>query len=503
VLERGICYTVSLMKRHPIHPLALALFVAMRAFAQTAPLAVVDVNVVDVVKGEIRSHQNVLIANGRIAAAGSSNAISVPAQAVRIPGEGRYLIPGLWDMHIHLRSDQVKPDVRLVDENAALLDLFLPNGVVGVREMGGDLADSVFRWRDEIRAGKRTGPRILTAGRKIDQEPPTWTGSLGVKTPESAREAVRHVKQSGADFVKVYFSNIPPEVLRAVVEEAHKNGLKVIGHLANNLPIQTVLDIGQDGIEHAMSLIATKRDDSERLSREAAARRGTSLAMLLPERWARLLYLEDAKEEERVYQAMAQKQVWVTPTLTVNIRTWQELGERDFESDDRKRFLFPAIWESWDPKLGLRKPLEGRTRGVFAEGIKRVQKAVVAANMAGVPMLAGTDCGVNNNFMIPGWSLHEELENLVKAGLAPMDALRMATINAARWRGADASEGAVEEGKIADLVLLRSNPLEAIRHTREIESVFAGGKYLNRSDLDAMLRQAEDRASGARRQQLR
>jgi len=490
------------MKRRPIHTLALALCLATRAFAQTpAPLAVVDVNVVDVVKGETRGHQTVLIANGRIAAAGSSAVVGIPAQAIRIPGEGRYLIPGLWDMHIHLRSNQVNPNVPLVEENAALLDLFLPNGVVGVREMGGDLADSVFRWRDEIRSGKRIGPRILTAGRKIDREPPSWNGSLGVKAPETAREAVRLVKQSGADFVKVYFSDIPPDVLRAVVEEAHKNGLKVIGHLAANLSLQTVVDIGQDGIEHAQYLIAGKRDDYEQLGREAAARRDTPQAMVPGERAARLLYLEDAKEEERVYQVMAQKQVWVTPTLTVSMRIGQELGERDFEPDDRKRFLFPAIWESWDPKLGRRKPARSDAREIVAESLKRSQRAVVAAHKAGVPMLAGTDCGANNNYMFPGWSLHEELASLVKAGLTPADALRMSTINAARWRGADATEGTVEKGKVADLVMLRSNPLEAIRHTREIEAVFAGGKYYSRSDLDAMLRQAEDRASAARRQQ--
>jgi len=489
------------MNGHSVHPLALALCLAPRAFAQTpAPLAVVDVNVVDVVNGETRTHQTVLILNGRIAAAGSTDAVGIPALAIRIPGEGRFLIPGLWDMHIHLRSNQVAPDFPLVDENAALLDLFLPNGVVGVREMGGDLADSVFRWRDEIRSGKRTGPRILTAGRKIDNEPPSWNGSLSVKSPDAAREAVRQLKQSGADFIKVYFSNIPPEVLRAVVEEAHKNGLKVVGHLANNIPIQTALDIGQDGIEHAQYLIAAKPGDSEQLGREAAARRDTPLALVPGERSARLLYLEDAKEEERVYQTMAQKQIWVTPTLTVSIRTGQELGERDFESDDRKRFVLPAIWESWDQKLGRRKPVASAAREIAAEFNKRAQKAMLAAHKAGVPMLAGTDCGVNNNYMFPGWSLHEELENLVKAGLTPVEALRMATIDAARWRGADATEGTVEKGKTADLVLLRSNPLEAIRHTREIESVLAGGKYYSRSDLDAMLRQAQDRASAALRQ---
>jgi len=492
------------MRRNPIYPLGLALYLAARCLAQTgAPLAVVDVNVVDVVKGETRGHQTVVIANGRIAGAGSSDTVNIPAQAVRIPGAGRYLIPGLWDMHVHFRSDEAKPSVALVDENAALLELFLPNGVVGVREMGGDLADSVFRWREEIRSGERTGPRILTAGRKIDQIPPSWRGSLGVNTPAAAREAVRQVKQSGADFVKVYFADVRPEVLGAVVDEAHKAGLKVVGHLPYNVTIQTVLDLGQDGIEHGYYILASKRDDHEQLSREMAARRHTPLEISLVERWARTLYLEDTKEEERVYQTMAQKQVWVTPTLTATIRVWQEMGQRDFASDDRQRYLFPAIWESWDPKLGRRKPFADDVRKVLAEVNKRAQQATVAAYKAGVPMLAGTDCGVDNNYVIPGWSLHEELENLVKAGLTPLDALRMATINAARWRGADSTEGTVEQGKVADLVLLRSNPLEAISHTREIESVFAGGKYYSRSNLDAMLRQVEDRASAARRQQQR
>jgi imidazolonepropionase-like amidohydrolase len=489
------------MKDRPTPLLALALCLALLAPAQTpAPVAILDVNIVDVVKGETRRHQTVLIANGRIAAINAADEVAIPGQAIRIPGEGRYLIPGLWDMHIHLRSDERKPDVPLVEENAALLELFLPNGVVGVREMGGDLADHVLRWRDEIRSGKRVGPRILTAGRKIDREPPAWDGSLGVTTPEAAREAVRQVKQSGADFVKVYFSIVSPEVLSAVVDEAHKNNLKVIGHKASNLSIQALLDIGQDGIEHAHYLIAAKRDDYERYGAEMAARRGTPLAMDSLEVNARLLHMEDAQEEEQVYRAMAAKQVWVTPTLAVMNRIYQELGVRDFEPDGRKRFVFPAVWESWDPKLGRRAPVQGRGRELWTEMIKRSQLAVVAAHKAGVPMLAGTDCGVDNNYMFPGWSIHEELESLVKAGLTPAEALRMATIDAARWRGEADTEGSVEKGKTADLVLLRSNPLEAIRHTREIESVFAGGKYYSRPDLDAMLHRAEDLASAARRQ---
>jgi len=163
----------------------------------------------------------------------------------------------LWDMHVHLRSDRKTPSIRLVEENAALLDLFLPNGIVGIREMGGDLADEVVQWREEIRSGKRTGPRILTAGRKIDQEPPMWSGSLGVNTPAEAREAVRQVKQSGADFVKTYFGKVSPEVLGAVIDEAHKVNLKLTGHKPVNMSIQQFVESGIDGMELATEVAKT------------------------------------------------------------------------------------------------------------------------------------------------------------------------------------------------------------------------------------------------------
>ncbi len=132
-------------------------------------------------------------------------------------------------------------------------------------------------------------------------------------------------------------------------------------------------------------------------------------------------------------------------------------------------------------------------------GLKHLKEATLAAHKAGVLMILGTDCGANNVHVIPGWSIHEELAELVKAGLSPAEALRMATINAARWRGESATEGNVERGKVADLLILRSNPLEAIRHTQEIDAVFKSGKRYSRSDLDAMLRQVEEKVAAFRR----
>ena len=206
----------------------------------------------------------------------------------------------------------------------------------------------------------------------------------------------------------------------------------------------------------------------------------------------------NSKQNEAVYRRMAEKQLWVTPTLTV-YEHGIEQGLRDYEQDARKRYIFPSIWASWDAKSGARTTFQGRALEIRKISFKRWQDDTVAAHKAGVPMLLGTDSGTDNNHTIPGWSIHEELEALVKAGLSPVEALRMGTINAARWRGEDATEGSVEPGKVADLVILRTNPLEAIRHTQEIDAVFKNGKQYSRADLDGMLRGVEDQIQSAQR----
>jgi Amidohydrolase family len=456
------------------------------------PVAITHVNVIDVVAGAVLADQTVVLANGKITTVGLSSSVEAPREAVVVAAAGEYLIPGLWDMHVHLRSDAAHPGTRLAAENEAMLDFFLPNGVVGIAEMGGDLADHVIRWRDEIRAGKRDGPRILTAGRKIDNDPPAWPGSIGVKTTEEARQAVDLNQSLGADFIKIYFRNTSSEVLRAVVGEAHRLHLKVTGHKPGNLSLQEFLDTGVDGFQHAENLPATSPEAFDSLIRERTRRNPTPWAMDANEFSARFFSLEDPAEDARLYQRMAREKLWVTPTLSV-VAHVLEHGIRDYESDERKRYIPPAIWRSWDPKLGRRKPLEPRALALRKAANVRGGKDAIAAFKAGVPMTLGTDCGADNDHVMPGWSVHEELEALVQAGLTPAEALRLATINAATWRG-DTNEGEIAKGKIADLVLLRSNPLTDIRHAAEIDAVFQSGRHYSRADLDAMLARAAERA---------
>ncbi len=460
-------------------------------------LAIVGVNVVDVASGQVRSGQTVLIANDRIVQVGAASEAILPAGTKPIAGDGRFLLPGLWDMHVHFRNDPTKPDVSLAEENSALLDLFLAHGVVGVREMGGDLADSVLRWRQEIEEGRRVGPRILTAARKIDGEKPAWPGSISVMTPEEGRQAVLQVKQMGADFVKVYFGHVETAVLRAVVEEAHKQKLAVTGHAPSNIAPDELVKMGMDGLEHALFLFAAKPTQFEAMAREMEGRRNTPLRMSFQEYLARRTWMHDEAAAAELYGAMARQGTWLTPTLAIDIRLNTEIGEKDFSSDPRKRFLFPAIWASWDPKTGQRRPPSQDDLPARQELVKRRIDSVRAAHKAGVPMLAGTDSGVSNNYMFPGWSLHDELENLVKAGFTPLEALQTATLNPAKYRGRSATEGTVEKGKIADLLLLRSNPLQSIGRTREIDAVIARGRYYSRSDMDHLLESAEKRAAAA------
>jgi imidazolonepropionase-like amidohydrolase len=465
---------------------------AVAALAQ--PIAITHVNIVDVVNGGVHPDQTVIVESGKIASISPAANVKLTPNATVINASGEFLIPGLWDMHVHLRSDLRRPQTRLISENEAMLNLFLPNGVVGIAEMGGDLADHVILWREEIRTGKRDGPRIITAGRKLDNDPPSWPGSIGIKTAEDARDAVRENQAAGADFIKIYFRNASPAILGAVVDEAHKLHLKVTGHKPGNMSIQEFVESGVDGMQHAEPLAAANREQVDGLTRERNKRAGTPFAMDQTEFMARFYAMRDAAEGARLYQSMAQKQFWVTPTVAIYTHTLEH-GVKDYDNDERRRFFAPALWRTWDPKVTdvARRPFEGNALALRKATTKISEESAVAAFKAGVPMALGTDCGADNDHMMPGWAVHEEMEKLVQIGLTPIDVLRMATINAAKWRG-DANEGSVETGKVADLVLLRSNPLSDIRHAKEVDGVFQMGRYYPREKLEGMLGRAAERA---------
>jgi imidazolonepropionase-like amidohydrolase len=309
---------------------------------------------------------------------------------------------------------------------------------------------------------------------------------------------VRQLAADRVDFVKVYFNSVKPDVLAAITDEAHRLKLKVIGHLPSGMHQTIALESGMDGIEHGLDLRAASPAALDQFTKEATARRGTTLALDQVEASARRLWLIDRQETEAVHKHMAKRDMWVTPTLVVMSRVWVEIGTgKDFAADPRRRYFAPEVWDSWDVKLGVRQPSTGRLQDLRTQSVKSTAEAVAAAHKAGVPMLVGTDCGVANNYVLPGWSMHEEMDALVTAGLKPVDVLRMATVNAARWRDRLQHEGTVEAGKQADFVILRANPLEDIRSARQVDGLVLRGRYLSASDLNSLLEGVAERHAAA------
>jgi imidazolonepropionase-like amidohydrolase len=459
--------------------LVCLLFLWRPAEAQNRSLqditVITDVNIVDVRTGEIRPDQIVIIEKNRIATIGSRKDTRYPRNAPNIlNGKGAYLIPGLWDMHVHLAFGDWFPRA---DEIS--LPLFIANGVTGVRDMGSEL-EVVQSWRDEIEAGRMVGPRIMTAGSMLDGPKPRFPSSIAVATPEDGRRAVEQLKASGADFIKLQ-SLVPREAVFAIADEARKEEIPFEGHVPDSVRASEMSDAGMHSFEHLIGIFeGSSPIEDEFLKGDKTETK--FLATYDPERAAALAVL------------LAKNQTWQCPTLV-----WERGGNlidvNDFSKDTRAKYV-PAYWKelTWKKFTDQVKQENSAddldTRKKF---IEKELEVVQLLHKAGVPFLAGTDTppGV---YIFPGFSLHEELERFVAAGFTPLEALQTATLNPALFFHMEDDLGTVEKGKIADLVFLAANPLEDIHNSQRVTAVIANGRFFSRNDLQRMLQRVEESA---------
>lgn len=449
--------------------------------ALAAAIALQDVTIIDTINGKTLQPKTVVVKDNRIAAI--TDAPSAEAQVVN--GRGKFLIPGLWDMHIHLRGGS-----QTEGDNAAMLKLYLANGITTVREMGGDLGATVFAWKKEIEDGKRIGPRLYSSGPKLDGPKPSWPGSIPVTTPEEGRKAVEQVQQMGADLVKIYFRDIDPAILRAITDEASKRKLLVAGHGVGNLTVGEFIQGGVKDIQHAGFYVAPGGSVDETAAvKEYRERAVTSNPMTFAEFQRRVSQQYSPAQEDALFQTLAKNGVWVTPTLAVG-RAMLERGVVNFNADPRRKFVPPAIWVSWHSETGRRRPMTAEQLEQARRRQNKTLEIIPRMQRAGVQLLAGSDSGHSNNFTFPGWSLHEELSLLRDAGLSNAEALQTATINAARFFRAQKQHGSIAKGKCGDVVLLDANPLTDIRNTAKITGVVSHGKYYDRKALDQLLAEA-------------
>jgi hypothetical protein len=423
----------------------------------------------------VQANRTVVITGDHITSVSDTPQFQSPKNAWVIDATGQYLIPGLWDMHVHSAFGDWFPGGRDI-----ILPLFIANGVTGVRDMGGD-APVLLEWRKQIAAGQIIGPRMIISGPMLDGYLPNgklrFPSSIAITTPASAVAAVDSLKTQGMDFIKVQ-SAISHDAYLAAAAEAHKQGLPIVGHVPDKVRIKEVVEAGQKSIEHLMGIFEGCSTEEDKFIKGEG-----NLKLLLT--------TQDRERCELLTKLLVQNQTWQVPTLA-----WQRggtfLDQRDLKHQPLAKYV-PVYWRevTWHrftdemmPDL-LRDPL-GLRQQYFTCNLQMVG----ALHHAGVPFMAGTDAAPGV-YIMPGFSLHDELANFVEAGFTPMEALQTATSNPAKFLGIEASFGSVEPGKIADLVLLSANPLEDIRNTQKINIVIAGGRLFDRAALGQILMKVE------------
>lgn len=472
------------MKLRPTLRLSLILLAAPLTScvpdAPPAELAIQNVTVIDAVNG-VLDHQTVVVRDGLIervsADAGPVHALEV------VDGTGKYLIPGLWDFHVHLTYDD-----RFTE---AMPGLFLRHGITSIRDTGG-LMEKLLPVVEALRAHGTTAPRVFFAGPLLDGEHVVYDGEnrpgLGIANPdvETLRANVASLVEAGVDFLKLY-EMVTPEVFEALVEAAEAQGLPVAGHVPLSLLAR---DVGPrvQVLEHlrnfeldctlgADSLLAERR----RILAEPLEGSGADLRSRLHglQRLPAIAAYHQDRCDGMVESMAATIQV---PTLRLNAMELQPPFLRP-DWDATLEMLPDTVAERWQAETERRRTTPGASDTTFAEWSLFL---VGRMHASGVPFGAGTDTPIG--YAVPGYSLHSELELLVRAGLSPMEALRAATLRPAEFFGLTEEMGTVEEGHLADLVLLDANPLEDIANTRTVRAVVSKGKLLTMAELEALVR---------------
>ena len=474
------------MKKTFVLPLLLILagcfFVRSQQSTQPKSLVFTHVTVIDATGSSPKPDMTVMIVSNRITVIGRTAAVSISKDAQVIDATGKFLIPGLWDMHVHW-----------YEYDKAYLRLFTVNGVTGVRIMWG--APIHFQWRKEIQDGNLLGPRMVIASTIVDGPKPIWPASIAVANDAEGRQAVIKLKQAGYDFIKVY-SVLPREAYFAIADESKKQGLEFAGHVPFSVSAAEASDAGQRSIEHLTGILAacsTREEELRKSYMDAYSNPPQGQRLPGPARTRPLtrMMLETFSPEKAaaLFARLKRNHTWQCPTFTV-LRSGAFINDPNFRNDPRLKYMPRQLRTQWDPSTDFR--FKDRTAEDFDLSrmvYKQQIELVGMMHRAGVEFLAGTD--VSNPYCFPGFSLHDELALLVQAGLSPMEALQSATLNPARFLGKEKELGTVEKGKIADLVLLEANPLEDIRNTTKINSVVLNGRLLDRKALHQLLTEVE------------
>jgi imidazolonepropionase-like amidohydrolase len=491
-----------------INILFLFLLLPKLLFAQPAPvlparsLVFTHVTVIDVTAALPKSDMTVIVSGNRIVAVARTGKVRLPKNAQIINAEGKFLIPGLWDMHAHTRVDPLTRQI--------VFRLNIANGVTGIRDMAGDCVggedcdgkatfDVHLQWKKDMANGTLIGPRMIVATAFVDGKPPLHSGSMVVSTPEEAREAVRYAKRRGIDFIKVYVK-LSRESYFALADEAKKLGIPFAGHVPVLVGAIEASEAGQKSEEHLYGALeaCSGREAEFVAAREQLAKTQDvttdSFGALFQEQISPLSYTSG--DCSVFFRTLVKNGTWVVPTFNYwrSIADYYYYGPQRVQDSIRLRYIPVRLKDEWfrQYKSDIEQITEEAAQRSRQKSLKRLS-FVKRLHDGGVGILAGTDSDMP--FTFPGFDLHDELAMFVEGGLTPLEALQTATLNPAKYLNKLDSFGTVEKGKLADLVLLEANPLDDINNTRRISAVVVDGRYFSNATLKTMLAEVETTAS--------
>jgi len=436
--------------------------------------------VVDVEHARIISNQAIAIEGDTIRAVGPDRSLTRKFTAPRtIDAAGKFVMPGLWDMHVHFGGEQ------LIEENKDLLPLYVAYGVTTVRDCAEDISNFVLAWRSDVAAGKLLGPTIYTSGPKLEGHKPIWKGTIEVGSPAEVDAALDRLQAMKVDFVKITDNTLKPEIFLYAVKAAKTRGLKTSAHTPYALTIKQAAVAGLNSVEHLDYLIKAGSPQEASIGADYSAKK-----LSYGEAADKFVETFDPSYAAQEYRRLAVIGIYVTPTLNMT-RILAYLDREDHSRDSALAYIGP----------GLRKTYEWRVERAAKATPAQVEarhreyelslKVLPMLRDAGIPILAGTDVGYLNSFNYPGEGLHEELERYVEAGLTPQQALSSATITGPGFLGHSDRYGTLADGKVADILILNANPLNDVKATRDIRGVVLHGKWLDRGALDKLLADAK------------
>lgn len=437
-------------------------------------ILITHAEIIDVISGNVRSDMTIGIRNDSIITVQEGSKGFTSDQV--IDASGKYVIPGLWDMHVHFRGGD-----ELIQENKSLLPLFTANGITGVREAGGDMTNEIFKWREAIQNGSLIGPKIYTSGPKLDGPRATWAGSIPVVTQEDAVSAIDSLEAMNADFIKLYDSRVTREAYLWILEETERRGITTSGHMPFTVMLEEAVSAGLGSVEHLYYVLKGASTEEQQVTDDNINRKAGF--------WGSMTRLMDTYTDEqaaKAFQLLKDNDTYVVPTMHVG-NTLSYLDRDDHTNDEYLDLIGDGIIETYQGRIRS----AARASEDFVAMRHRLNTAfknlVPKLNAAGVKLLAGSDSGASNSYIYQGISLHQELAALVEAGLSPLEALKTATINGAKFLKADDFYGSLEVGKSGDLVILDANPLEDITNTQKINKLILQSRVFNATDLKGML----------------